>query len=91
MNLRLGLYKNRELKWNVKAKDTASRKMNAGWNLINDGYRAGESRAPPETPTELSCRLLSKEVKRLWCFCFFLYLSVFLSNLFIVFIYASRI
>ena len=47
------LYKNRELKWNVKAKDTASREMDVGWALINDGYRAGESNAPPEIPAEL--------------------------------------
>ena len=52
MNSRINLYKNRELKWNVKAKDTASRKMNAGWGLINDGYRAGEPNAPPEIPAE---------------------------------------
>jgi len=41
MKLKLGLYKNRELEWNVKAKDTAGRKMGAGWGLINDGYPAG--------------------------------------------------
>jgi hypothetical protein len=58
MSSKRDLYKNRELKWNVKAKDTASLKMNAGLNLINDGYRAGEPNAPPEIPAELSYRLL---------------------------------
>jgi hypothetical protein len=42
------LYKNRELKWNVKDKDAASREMDAACALIDAGYWAGEPCTPPE-------------------------------------------
>jgi len=42
------LYKNRELEWNVKDKDTASREMDAVCALIDAGYWAGEPYTPPE-------------------------------------------
>ena len=42
------LYKNRELKWNVKDKDTASREMDAVCTLIDAGYWVGEPYTPPE-------------------------------------------
>jgi hypothetical protein len=37
-----GLYKNRELKWNVKDKDIESREMNAVCTLVDAGYWVGE-------------------------------------------------
>jgi hypothetical protein len=36
------LYKNRELRWNVKDKDTESWEMDAMCTLIDTGYRVGE-------------------------------------------------
>jgi len=40
--------KNRELEWNVKDKDTASREIDAGYAVIDAGYWAEECNAPPE-------------------------------------------
>ena len=42
MILNFGLYKNRELKWNVKDKDTASRELDAGCAVYDAVYRAEE-------------------------------------------------
>ena len=47
MILIFDLYKNRELKWNVKDKDTASREMDVVCILIDAGYCAGEPYTPP--------------------------------------------
>jgi hypothetical protein len=40
MILDFNLYKNRELEWNVKDKDTGSREMDAGCAVLDAGYRA---------------------------------------------------
>jgi hypothetical protein len=42
MILDFNLYKNRELEWNVKDKDTASREMHPGCAELDAGYRAEE-------------------------------------------------
>ena len=42
MILDFDLYKNRELEWNVKDKDTGSREMDAGCAVLDAGYRAEE-------------------------------------------------
>jgi hypothetical protein len=42
MILDFDLYKNRELEWNVKDKDTGSREMDAGYAALDAGYRAKE-------------------------------------------------
>jgi hypothetical protein len=42
MILDFDLYKNRELEWNVKDKDTGSREMDAGCAALDAGYRAKE-------------------------------------------------
>jgi hypothetical protein len=42
------LYKNRELRWNVKDKDTESWEMDTVCTLIDVGYWIGEPQTPPE-------------------------------------------
>lgn len=48
MILIFSLYKNRELEWNVKDKDPASREMDVVCTLIDAGYWVGEPYTPPE-------------------------------------------
>jgi hypothetical protein len=48
MILIFSMYKNRELEWNVKDKDPASREMEVVCTLIEAGYWAVEPYTPPE-------------------------------------------
>jgi len=41
-------FKNRELEWNVKDKDTGCREMDTGCAVLDAGYRAEEFNAPSE-------------------------------------------
>jgi hypothetical protein len=74
--LNFGLYKNRELEWNVKDKDTPNREMDAGCAVFDAGYRAEEFKLMLRR--SLSCGSISEEAGRLVLLCYIIIAKYFI-------------